>query len=714
MPPKRKARADADAADGLEGAHAAPPASATAPASTSTSTDAHDAAPRPAEDTPATTTTTTTTTTTPAAAEPVDSLSKATAPTVDVRAAKRIHLSTESALSALPLPVLQRHLPAQRDRCLAILSGRLPPVPTADDGSLEPPGSECIGHGEEWLHLYTMLNASVTAREGNSCLLIGSSGAGKSMLLDSVLRKISHDARPAAPAKTTAATVQSRHYYRVHLTGSIQTTDRSAMKEMAQQLISQGAFRDEDIRDEIDDQLNEPESGAGEAEGDAEHHDGDDDGDGDHGEADDHVFGGGPDDDDDDDGGGEGYDADAAEEENVVAGAILSSLSNIISHIISLLSTSSRAAGASTRKPLVVSLDDFDLFTARPRQALLYCLLDAVQAGSYGAGLAVVGLTSRVDTVDLLEKRVKSRFSHRIIHVRPPASLDVFQQVARRALLGGRGGGGGDAQDAPLTSEQRQDDDDAAAAAAERRLFLSSWTRDVDALLTHPSYAEILRALYDLTNDIRLLYRTLFPPLAALSPTANGAVFPIATFLQAASDAVSDGMGRTTLPALTEHEYALLVAAKHVQTRDRTVFNFEMCLDELRRFAGRQSRSSKARSLLTAAPGIEGTVADRRTAFLAFQSLVASEIFLVDSAVASLDIKGPASSGAGTAGGAAAGGGGGGAARGGRAGIATGVGQEFVKVRCILDPADIVRIVKEREKVGGLPAGLVKWVGSSV
>lgn len=69
-------------------------------------------------------------------------------------------------------------------------------------------------------------------------------------------------------------------------------------------------------------------------------------------------------------------------------------------------------------RPVVVLLDGFDRFANQPRQGLLYCLLDTVQScrvGSEGQkGLAVIGLTSRVDVINTLEKRVKSRFSHRI------------------------------------------------------------------------------------------------------------------------------------------------------------------------------------------------------------------------------------------------------------------------------------------------------------
>jgi origin recognition complex subunit 4 len=89
------------------------------------------------------------------------------------------------------------------------------------------------------------------------------------------------------------------------------------------------------------------------------------------------------------------------------------------------------------KKPVVVSLDAFDLFAAHPRQALLYCLLDTVQscrAGEGRNGLLVIGSTCVVNCVNLLEKRVKSRFSHRILKVTNPSTLDEFMEVTKNLL----------------------------------------------------------------------------------------------------------------------------------------------------------------------------------------------------------------------------------------------------------------------------------------
>ena len=121
-------------------------------------------------------------------------------------------------------------------------------------------------------------------------------------------------------------------------------------------------------------------------------------------------------------------------------------------------------------------MEEFDLFTEHARQALLYCLrelipltlvmlglifiVDVVQSvktgpvESTGRGIAVIGVTCRVvcplsftlrlrslidgqDTLLLLEKRVKSRFSHRMWRVISPLSSDGpgWKEIMGRVLV---------------------------------------------------------------------------------------------------------------------------------------------------------------------------------------------------------------------------------------------------------------------------------------
>nr|CDI51661.1 related to Origin recognition complex subunit 4 [Melanopsichium pennsylvanicum 4] len=434
--------------------------------------------------------------------------------------------STKGALRNLPLKTLETLLPLQKKQCLYTLVGGLPPVPStsistfsskdqrvastltlapsneADDNAdadasvfnptssittkdkvnddVRTAASVCVGLEEEWYNLHTMLHATVVNAESNSALLIGAAGSGKSLLVDSVLRSISQQvtsSKNSTRAPGGGGGGNEKPYYHVHLAGSIQINDRSAMKEMAQQLILQGAFTEDDVSDAMDEQQqslsNQEDPSSTQRTGGA-----------------DHVFGGDSSDDDDDDTPANlltQNDNEEAEIQDELANAILSSLNNIIGHIINLLSSNTTKDSKTSRKPLLITLDNFDLFTARPRQAMLYCLLDAVQAASYGAGLAVVGMTGRVDSVDLLEKRVKSRFSHRILHVRPPSSFNVFERILRNALA---------PLSSPLEEKYRSK-----MGEGQVQNFVAAWEKDVASLFDNVHFKEVLKGVYELGND---------------------------------------------------------------------------------------------------------------------------------------------------------------------------------------------------------------------
>lgn len=85
-----------------------------------------------------------------------------------------------------------------------------------------------------------------------------------------------------------------------------------------------------------------------------------------------------------------------------------------------------------TSKSVIFIIDEFDLFATHARQTLLYNLFDIAQARK--APIAVLGLTTRIDVVESLEKRVKSRFSHRHIYLSPTKSLPAFWDVCKHGL----------------------------------------------------------------------------------------------------------------------------------------------------------------------------------------------------------------------------------------------------------------------------------------
>jgi origin recognition complex subunit 4 len=107
----------------------------------------------------------------------------------------------------------------------------------------------------------------------------------------------------------------------------------------------------------------------------------------------------------------------------------LASLLALLSHPAELSESSSNQ----TAKSVVFILDEFDLFTTHARQTLLYNLFDIAQARK--APIAVLGLTTRIDVVESLEKRVKSRFSHRYVYLPSPRSPPNFWEICKEALI---------------------------------------------------------------------------------------------------------------------------------------------------------------------------------------------------------------------------------------------------------------------------------------
>ena len=90
-------------------------------------------------------------------------------------------------------------------------------------------------------------------------------------------------------------------------------------------------------------------------------------------------------------------------------------------------------AGGKECKPIVFVLEEFDLFTKHKSQLLLYTILNTIQTST--SPMCLVGETCRLDVLDLLEKRVKSRFSHRQIYLFNEYSCDEYLDLAKDMFI---------------------------------------------------------------------------------------------------------------------------------------------------------------------------------------------------------------------------------------------------------------------------------------
>lgn len=128
-------------------------------------------------------------------------------------------------------------------------------------------------------------------------------------------------------------------------------------------------------------------------------------------------------------------------------------------------------------------LDEFDRFAHQAQQSVLYNLFDAAQSAQNP--MIVIGLTSRMDTLLLLEKRVKSRYSHRQIYFFAPSTQDVFTDIARTAI-----------QIHPTI-----DDDTSFVRYAEK------FNSEVDKLFQEPAITSIMKRCFMTTKEVRMFFR---------------------------------------------------------------------------------------------------------------------------------------------------------------------------------------------------------------
>ncbi|KAG8962721.1 hypothetical protein FRC03_003875, partial [Tulasnella sp. 419] len=389
--------------------------------------------------------------------------------------------------------------------------------------------------------LTALLKGTTERGEGNSCLVMGPRGSGKSRVVSQALSRVAH-MDPIV----------------VRLSGEAQLNDKLAMREMARQLVKQTG--ENFVIPEDDEAVpghNDMEPG---------------------------ISG------------------------NMVPAAHLPTL-------ISTLKTLPR--------PTIVILESFELFTAHARQALLYCLLDTVQscrpgawerpeAGSSGTislgagGVAVIGVTSRVDCLNLLEKRVKSRFSGRLIRVGVIESWETYLEIARSIL-------DPDIQNSISISNKLTDE-----GLQEWRHL---WSTNVENFLANRDTIRILKDTFNLSTDIRTLCKIMTPVILEMKPNCP--------WLKPAN--LRDGAEGQIAPPrfgylkdLPYPSLALLIATFHVSNTGHDVFNFEMLWSK---FSKQVDRTSSMPVMVGGAS--VGMIRLKREVILgAFDNLIALKIFL--------------------------------------------------------------------------------------
>ncbi|CCM01574.1 uncharacterized protein FIBRA_03634 [Fibroporia radiculosa] len=460
------------------------------------------------------------------ASPPVSPKKTARSATTPTHSPSKRRLAADSLVSpSRPIRELPPHLhPSLRAQQCAILRSLrdIPDIETPVTVDEDGPPTNNIALEQ----LSNLLNGTVVRGEGNSCLLIGPRGSGKSRLIEQAIISV-----PENPIV-------------IRLSGHAQQNDRQAIREIARQLTQQtgSSFLPAEEEAEVHGAFTDPEN----------------------------PFLDSPD---------------------ATANAIALPAPAHLLALISMVPTLPRAT--------IVVIDAFDQFATHARQSLLYCLLDTAQSCRVGKGhkgLAVVGVTTRVDTINLLEKRVKSRFSGRMLRTACPARLSYWTELAR----------------AILTTPLDVDDDDE---------WGPLWVSAVDDFLRQNAVVEVLQETFALTRDVQTLRRILTPMVLELSPTSP--------FLSATKFAESVPTQRcpSRFPFLNSLSYpaiCLLIAAMHAQRSGHDSFTFEMLHEAFRD----QVRTSQSAPVQVEGGSIGMVRCSREVLFGAFDRLVAMRVLL--------------------------------------------------------------------------------------
>ncbi|OBT91221.1 hypothetical protein VE02_00298 [Pseudogymnoascus sp. 03VT05] len=393
---------------------------------------------------------------------------------------------------------------------------------------------------DEFQKVYQVVEQTVTSGEGNSMLVIGARGSGKTTLVETVISDLSIEHR--------------QNFHVVRLNGFTHTDDKLALRDIWRQL-----GREMEVEEDLTAKTNN-------------------------------------------------Y-ADT-----------LTSLLALLSHPTELSEDSANHMA----KSVVFILDEFDLFASHPRQTLLYNLFDIAQARK--APIAVLGVTTKIDVVETLEKRVKSRFSHRYVHLPLPRSLPAFWEICKEGLqvdMDELVDGGFD----PGVHGQEE--------------FLEYWNSMINSLYNDDApYKAHLQRIFYRSKSIPAFFSTCILPIASLTPRSlplTSASFPVHSTLSPPDSKLH------ILQGLSDLDLTLLICAARLDVvLDTDTCNFAMAYDEYSTLTTRQriQASSNGIGALSASYKVWG----REVAMGSWETLVDYELLV------------PASMGAGPMGGLGGGG----------------------------------------------------------
>ncbi|KAI0109910.1 origin recognition complex subunit 4 C-terminus-domain-containing protein [Daldinia grandis] len=429
-------------------------------------------------------------------------------PGVKAAPEKQIHVTSASELPSIPN--FEQHLRHMQRVLLDRCSGNRP--------------IKLCGQTEAYDKAFQLVEQTVLAGEGNSMMVIGARGSGKTTLMEEVISDLRAE--------------HQEEFHVVRLNGFIHTDDKLALKEIWRQL-----GKEMNLEDDLINKTN--------------------------------------------------------------------NYADTMASLLALLSHPAEITGAEdgvTSKSVVFVIDEFDLFATHARQTLLYNLFDIAQARK--APIAVLGLTTRIDVVESLEKRVKSRFSHRYVYMSLPKTLAAYWDVCRQGLSVDEEDIGQEGFDTSLEGLYE---------------FRDYWDKKIGTLRKDPSFEDHLEYHYYTTKSVPAFLTSCILPLSVVSTSSLNLSIPSPSSICISFEPSESKLH--LLATLSDLELALLISAARLDIVAHTdTINFAMAYDEYSSQMGKQRVQSASSGML--ALGAGARTWGRGVAAVAWERLVSLGILI--------------------------------------------------------------------------------------
>ncbi|GAB0088522.1 Origin recognition complex subunit 4 [Sergentomyia squamirostris] len=269
--------------------------------------------------------------------------------------------------------------------------------------------------------------------------------------------------------------------------------------------------------------------------------------------------------------------------ENTAEGKVFGSFAENLEFLLSSL----RRSDKKTSKSVIFLLEEFDLFCSHHNQTLLYNLFDVSQSPQ--VPVCVLGVTSRLDVMELLEKRVKSRFSHRQLFLFPTANEPEKRiELCRESLM------------LPTTGNQQEGvntylDDENPCEFHFLRLkvddgipklpkgWIQAWNKHIDDLTSNDEIRRAVITMYEIDCSHQS-FKTFLMEITSLISIQKP--FLQDTDILAVLKKFTADEKIQSLKDLSVMEFCLVISMKHhSEIYDRDPFNFEMIYDRFTKFA---------------------------------------------------------------------------------------------------------------------------------